>query len=345
MRFNPFTPTPFLLRTVTAVFVLGLCCVACTHDAAKEGEAAAPARESFPTLTKRAPVHFSHAMGPLGDTMRALGEATEGAFVLMSGLEERSIDAVSYKGTSYEQVIANLADAVQAKYVATPHYYLIFPEMYDALQHMSLDDQLSDAYKELKVGAVFGAKTNLFVLFAALSKSLDITIVADNYIAEARCGEIHLPQLPLGRVLEAMLQSARIAPDTVSIECTDEYIFLKAPQNENADTTRISPSDANAGDAMTERIVSLCLPDCGTEEEEGMVEAASAIPLHEALLPLPEQLGVEIVAQRALADIPINPCILNNVKLSTALDLLIRQWPLPYFGWEYRNDRILIRER
>ena len=57
-----------------------------------------------------------------------------------------------------------------------------------------------------------------------------------------------------------------------------------------------------------------------------------------------EQLGVKVTAQRRLAEIPINPVVFKNVRLETAMNLLLRQWPLAGFVWELQADRILIRE-
>lgn len=334
-------PFPSVLACMAAVLLIA----ACARDSAKGRPTLSPDSDPDSPKPKFGPVSFSHPMAPLGDMMRAFGGAAGGGFVLMSGLEEHAMAAVNYKGASYEQVIADFASAVNATYSHTSNYYLILPQRYEPLMGVSLLDKLDERYREMRVGAVFGAKTSLYVLFSALSKSLDITIVADNYIAESRSGELYLPDLPLATVLEAILQSARIADDAFEVESTPEYIFLRAPQNTGPASVRLetgSPNDASQ--ALLDRQVSLALP-ANPENKEDVVLVSQPVPLHDALFPLTEQLGVEIVARRQLADIPINPCVINKVRLSTALDLLIRQWPLASFGWEVQADRILIRER
>jgi hypothetical protein len=36
---------------------------------------------------------------------------------------------------------------------------------------------------------------------------------------------------------------------------------------------------------------------------------------------------------------------MTNVRLSTALDLVIRQWLIPNYGYQVTHDRIVIRTR
>lgn len=342
----------FSIKTVCSSFLFALACAvtlllfdACARDTAKEKPSLISDRAAATQKPKFGSVTFSHPIAPLGDMMRAFGEATDGAFVLMSGLEEHAVPAVNYKTASYEQVIADFSKAVNASYTHTPFYYLILPQQYEALETVSLADTLDAKYRELRVGAIFGAKTNLYVLFSALSKSLGITIVADNYIAESRCGELHLPELPLATILEAILQSARIGPDAFVIENTPEYIFIRAPKNESAASVCLNTDALDAEkQAILDRKVSLIMPEA-PDDKADVVLVSEPFPLQEALFPLTEQLGLEIVARRELADVPINPCVINNVRLSTALNLLIRQWPLARFGWELQTDRILIREQ
>jgi hypothetical protein len=210
---------------------------------------------------------------------------------------------------------------------------------------VSVQDKLDERFRNMRASAVFGAKTELYILFSALSESLDTAIVADNFIAEPRCGELYLPEAPLGVILEAILQSARVAPDSFVVESTPEYVFLRAAQNQSPPSVEIGsgPPDPSR-QALLEKKVSLVIPPLG-KDGQADVFAARPIPLHAALQVLTEQLGIEVVAQKQLANIPINPCVLKGVRLSTALDLLIRQWPVPEFGWEVQPERILIRKR
>jgi LysM repeat protein len=60
---------------------------------------------------------------------------------------------------------------------------------------------------------------------------------------------------------------------------------------------------------------------------------------------LSRQLGITIVAEKGLEGAPIKTGLMNDVRVSTALDLLVRQWPVPEFGYQFTQDRIVIRRR
>ena len=339
----------FFLRGPLTLLLLVLCACSTTRtqDKAKTppepeaSETASTAPLEKPTFP---PITFTHAPGPAGDILRDLGKQAGGGFVLMSGLEERAVPAVDFKQEPYDRAMTRFAASIPSICTHTPHYYLILPADYGALQSVDLADKLDPRYHPITAGAVFGAKTPLFAVFSALSASLDLTIVADNYIAESRCGELHLPELPLPVILAAILQSARIGTDAFTVESTPEYILFRAPRNEHPPSVRIdSPTPPPDAQALLDKPVSVTLPPLPDTRDQFVI-ASEPMPLHDVLYPLTEQLGIEIVAQRRLADIPVNPCVFRNVRLSTALDLLIRQWPLARFGWELQSGRILLRE-
>lgn len=349
---RPHTRLLFPCLRLTPSLIILLALAACSTPATKDktdsrpepapsaGSSPTPAEKpSFPDIT------FTHAPGPAGDILRALGEQAGGGVVLMSGLEERAVPGVSFKQEPYDRALARFAESIASVCTHTAHYYLILPSEYNALQEVVLEDKLDPLYRDIKAGAVFGAKTPLFSVFSALSVSLDITILADNYIAESRCGELHLPELPLPVILAAILQSARIGTDAFTVESTPEYIFFRAPRNEHPPSVRIEsaspPADAQA---LLDKRVSVTLPPLPDSKNQ-FVMASEPMPLREVLYPLTEQLGIEVVAQRRLADIPVNPCVFRNVRLSTALDLLIRQWPLAQFGWELQSGRVVLKQR
>ena len=349
---RPHTRLLFPCLRLTPSLIILLALAACSTPATKDktdsrpepvpsaGSSPTPVEKpSFPDIT------FAHAPGPAGDILRALGEQAGGGVVLMSGLEERAVPGVSFKQEPYDRALARFAESIASVCTHTAHYYLILPSDYNALQEVVLEDKLDPLYRDITAGAVFGAKTPLFSVFSALSVSLDITILADNYIAESRCGELHLPELPLPVILAAILQSARIGTDAFTVESTPEYIFFRAPRNEHPPSVRIEsaspPADAQA---LLDKRVSVTLPPLPDSKNQ-FVMASEPMPLREVLYPLTEQLGIEVVAQRRLADIPVNPCVFRNVRLSTALDLLIRQWPLAQFGWELQSGRVVLKQR
>lgn len=289
-------------------------------------------------------VNFEHSIAAIGDVIRAFGEQVGGGIVLMSGLEERAAPALVFRQMPYQEAVAEIAGSIECDYIHTPHYYMILPPEYQVLQNMQIGNALDARYATLSASVAFGAKTELYKVFAVLGESLDITIIADNIIAEARCGELFIDTAPLSVVLQSLLQSARIMPDSAVVESTPEYIFIRSVQNVGA-AQRLLNSTAISQEQRTllNRSVSLSLPNRTTSAQAAF--ASKPIPLSDALSPLTEQLGVEVVAQRRLADIPINPCQMNAITLETALSLILRQWPLPDFGFEMQEGRILIREK
>ncbi len=331
------------LSVMSCLVLLALC--ACSTGANKDKPS--PVDTTAPPVQKPVfpAVTFTHEMSPVGDMMRAFGEQAGGGFVLMSGLEERAVPKVEFQKQPYEQAIAHFASAVDCIYMHTPYYYLVVPPEYQQLETVSLAAKLNTTYASMNVSAAFGAKTELFIVLAALSESLDITVVADNFIAESCCGEVHLPEAPLAVILEAILQSARIPSDTLVVESTPEYIFLRAAHNESQASLRLDTGSLTAEQsALLDKEVSLSLPGV-PGDQEGLIFAFRPIALREALYPVSEQLGVKVVARRGLVDIPVNPVVIKRVRLETAMNLLIRQWPLAGFCWELQADRILLREQ
>ncbi|HDP33816.1 MAG TPA: hypothetical protein ENN29_01765 [Candidatus Hydrogenedentes bacterium] len=291
-----------------------------------------------------APVTFSHPISPIGDVVRLLGEQTTGGLVLMSGLEERAGANFDFRNTPYQEVVAQLAGAIECDYLHTPYYYMILPSEYALLQELTINEYLDSRHSGLTASVAFGAKTELYNVLAALGESLDITIIADNFLAEAHCGEMFLSDAPFPVILEAILRSTRLTPDSFAVENTPEYIFIHTTQNNDTDSRLLNRRPLTPEQqSLLDRIVSVSLPNENTAAQTPFT--AAPIALRDALLPLTEQLGIEIVAHRRLADIPINPCLMKNVRLETALNLLLRQWPLPDFGFEIQENRILLREK
>ncbi len=332
------------IRVAPWIALAAIC--ACSTVPGKNKPSPDTSSKNGPQKPVFSPVTFAHAISPAGDLLRDFGEQTSGGFVLMSGLEERAIPAVDFRNKAYEQVMAHIAEALGCTYKATPYYFILLPSEYKLLENVSFSEKMNETYGNFTASAVFGAKTELFIVFAVLSESLGLTIVADNFIAETHCGELHLPEAPLHVVLEAIIQSARISPDTLVLESTPEYLFLHATRNES-ETSLCHDATALTAEqqALLDRPVSLSLPGIPGEGKEDVIFAFQPIPLGDALFPLTEQLGIEVVAQRRLRNIPVNPIIFKNVRLQTALDLLIRQWPVTGFTWELQANRILIRER
>ena len=291
-------------------------------------------------------VSFDHQPGPLGDLVRTIGRETGGGIVVLSGLEERPVAAMKMDRQSYADVASKLAESVECTSAPLSNAYFIYPEPYASLLQISLEGRLSERFSAMNASVAFGAKTRLANVFAVLSESLGTAIVADNFIADATCGEMFMDHAPLQAILEAILMSARIPAQEIAIDCTDEYLFIASLRNTAPRSVFLSDEAALAEEqkALLDRVVDIVLPDPGTNAI-ATAFAAKAAPLKDVLTPLTRQVGAEVAAKRALADIPINPCTMHKVRLRTAMDLLIRQWPVASFGYEIVGNQLLIRPK
>jgi hypothetical protein len=90
------------------------------------------------------------------------------------------------------------------------------------------------------------------------------------------------------------------------------------------------------------QIVDVVFPLAPTEED-GFIFYPEPVKLADALATLGTQIGVRITAVPELENVPVNPCTFRNLPLQTALDLLLRQWPVAGYGYEVRDDGILLR--
>ena len=55
-----------------------------------------------------------------------------------------------------------------------------------------------------------------------------------------------------------------------------------------------------------------------------------------------EQLGMKVEADRRSSILPVNPAVMIDVPIETAMRLLIQQWPLPHYGYTATGDTIRI---
>ncbi len=279
----------------------------------------------------------------LGDAVRAVGEAHGGNLVLMGGAEPRPVTPANFKRAELSEVATSLAAAAGLAVQETPNYYFLFLPGYEPLVDVSLTGKLSPGFSLDTTDVTFGSGLRLYTVFAWMGYALDRTIVADNSVADARCGELALQQVPLEAALEAILKSARV--HAFAVDSTDEYVFLHNPNN-------TSPADAllntNALDseqeALLNRTVSVILPHAPTPGQPLEMQQHPT-DLGQVLNSLTRQLGVTVVAEAGLEELPVNPAVVVNVKVRTALNLLVRQWLVPNYGYQVTHDRIVIRTR
>ena len=342
---------PFRIAIAFAALSLTVLLLAsCATTAKKEGSgtAAVPDKaeetEQGKTVSAQdSTVTLTMTAAKQGDAVRAIGEAAGGNIVLMGGVETRPAGDLSFKQTPMSEVAATLAAKGKLAVQETPGYYFLFPAGYEPLLEVSLAGKLTPADSGHKTDVAFGTGLRLFNVFSWMSLALDRTIIADNAISEARCGELALKQVSLETALEAILKSARVVSFTV--ECTDEYIFFRNPDNANPATALLNtePLEQPQTDAL-ERRVTVVLPQAATTNRPVEMQWGP-VPLEEVLDSLSKQLGTPVVAEKGLDELPVTPAVMTNVRVRTALDLLVRQWLLPDYGYQVTHDRIVIRKR
>ena len=317
---------PFIIAVVTG----------CATVPNGEETAEAPAAASDGRVT------YSSQNARLGEAVRRAG-AAGGSVVLMGGLEEEPLGEVDFSQAEPQAVVSHLSDQADLAVEVTPNYSFLFPAEYQALTNVSLEGQLHSAHEGIETQIAFGSGTPLFMGLAWISQATGVTIVADNEVAEARSGEIALGAMPLSTALEALLKSARVA--NFFVDSSEDYIFLySGAQGHRSDMLLNRPALDQHQEAMLEQRVTVYLPEPPTRPNEIRM-LPGATPLAEVLPSLSRQLGVRVVAEPGLEELPVNPAVFRDVPVSTAMDLLIRQWLRPEYGYHAAHDSLVIRRR
>ncbi|MBW7864944.1 MAG: hypothetical protein GX580_17565 [Candidatus Hydrogenedens sp.] len=315
----------------------------------------APAREKTaesgakPARTAAAPAFpkasFQHETAPAGDIVRKIGEEVGGGIVLMQGLEERSMPGFEVDGAAYAALVQKLAEPLESRAEPLPHAWFIAPPDYAGLLDTRLEGRLPERFAAMTGTVAFGAKTPLSNVLAVLSQNMGVTLVADNFITGARCGELFMGPAPLPEILAAVLMSARVPPDAYAVEGTDEYVFIRSTRNTAPPSLLVNGENLTPEQrALLDRVVDVVLPEPGANPVETAFGARPA-PLKSVLTPLTQQFRVVVSAKKVLADVPVTPCVMRGVRLGTAMDLMLRQWPTDRVVWEVVDDQVLIRPR
>jgi hypothetical protein len=279
----------------------------------------------------------------LGLAVRQIGEAAKPSLVLMSGIENSPLASVSFRNEKFEKVVEALSAESNLKNQRCPHYVFVYPTGYEALEAVSVSGKVDPAFNIGVQGMAFGSGLHLYTVFSWLSLALDVTVVADNSIAEAQCGELVLGNVPLTDAIDAILKSARVVK--FSVDSTGEFIFISTPGNKSAASNLLNEDAlSDAHKAFLEKKVNVFLPQAPAEGQS-VEMALGPKPLGEVLASLSEQFGMKIVAEEGLEKLPVNPAVLRGVRGKTALDLLVRQWLKPDYGYQMVQDRIVIRKR
>jgi hypothetical protein len=287
-------------------------------------------------------VKLNQDYNSLDMTVRQVGEKVGGGLVTMCGVGDRPLPPMSFKHKPYGKFAAQLASLTQCACESTPYYYFLYAPGYESLLSIALSNRLTPRYQTQSAAIAFGANTKLYNIFTTMNRTLGITILADNTMAESTCGEFFLPDMPLPLALEAVFKSARISPDGFEVESTDDYIFFRSKINRTAPSTLLNEDALNNEQrAAIEQRVTVTLPETPSVRA-GVAFYNNATTLQNVLAPLSAQLGVKITAEAKLNNLPVTPSVINNVPLRTAMDLLVRQWPVPQFGWVILDNHIVI---
>lgn len=281
--------------------------------------------------------------GPVGLAFRELSEAFSINVVLMNGLELGQAGPYHLEKDAPAAAIREIADDLGYEIHDAPHYIFVFAPGYEALRDVSVSAGIDKEIAGLRVDVAFGADTPLYSALALLGHTLGHTVIADNAIAAALCGEIRLKDVPLGAALDALLQSARVSRESFYVESTPDYTFVASTSNV-AGRPLLLGEDSLTDEqvAMLGRDVCVMLPFLQDDPEhlQGRIGAST---LEEVLEGLSEQLGVLVTADANMHRLPVNPAVMTNVRVATALDLLIRQWLVPEFAYAVDDTGIHLR--
>lgn len=295
--------------------------------------------ESRPQSGEATPVTAEYLKQPLGIIVRDLAQQSGTGVVLMNGLEAVIIPEFRVDNTPPETALNQLADLTSLAAHQTPHYTFLYDQTYESLTTLRLDDVIPSTYANVNVDIAIGSDTPLFSALALIGHSTGLTLVADNAIADASCGELSLSNVPLIQAIEAILQSARIPRSNVSILASEEYIFMASPAHR---MRRDLLDESDNTQSMLDEPCSLSLL-VYTGNDGQMNSQLGASPLHAVLPELSLQLGMPVKATDDVRTLPVNPMVINNVPRSTALNLIVRQWMIPAFQYEVIDGTITIK--
>jgi len=279
----------------------------------------------------------------LGGTVRRIGEISTTNLVLLCGGGERPIPPVSFRRANTKKVARKLQEISGYLVQECPSYSFIYPYGYNQLEAISLAGKIEPALADINVDVAFGENMPLYWTFSWLSHVLGVTIIADNAVAEAKCGELTLSNVPLGDALEAIAKSARLVQ--FEVESTNEYIFFRTSDNISEKNQLLNPDPLDEHqEALLNKRINLLLPDLPVNPNKiDLPEGAQSLEAVRDVLEA--QLGVRVVFEPELGILPINPAVMKNVRMRTALDLLIRQWLVPDFGYYVFEDIVCICKR
>jgi hypothetical protein len=276
--------------------------------------------------------------------VRRLGEAgTGGGVVLVAGLEERPTPAMSLSSAPLNRGLARLMGAADLVVQDMGAYQLVHPPGYEVLADTRVQAPLPEAFETQRASIALGAGTDLYTALALFSELLQFTILADNVLSDgAWCGELYVDNAPAPAVLQAILQSALIAPNAFVMEAGPTHLFLRSVANQSLPDSCLNRAALEpASQAWLQQPIDLRIPQSG-----GSLQFRDGyLPLQTLLPSLSEALGVPVLADPDVADFPVYPAVFAQVPAETLLSLIVRQWPYDRFGYSLTTAGVRFHTR
>jgi hypothetical protein len=274
----------------------------------------------------------------LGLTIRTTATKLGTNWALMNGVEATPFSELIINDETEEKISEAIASHARLETRIIGNIRFFFPEEYSGLLSSANGDIWSAKYSEKQFGLSFGADTPLSSLLATLGQSLKMTVVSDHTISDSLSGEISFSGVTLPDALAALLLSARIPLDSISFEHSDEYVFIHSIRNPSRPNYQIATPTPQNSQTLTER----CTIDLANEIVNDSGIRTNYKKLSEVVKQLSEQFEVAIEFDPTLKDFPITPMYIHDVTRKQALELLLRQWPVPQFGYSFDGEKILL---
>lgn len=331
-----------MIRVTRAKILLAVCIGAGLLPACVS-TTAPPGSDAPPRAMAGEPLTHSVRAGEVQLVLREIGPALATNVALMNGVEHRIVGPYEFRQATDDAVLHALASNAGLERFENSGYEFLAPADYRRLDALDLRTELPAGFTLPRASVAIGADTPMFDALPLLGQAFDTTLVADNAVADAHSGELSLPDIDGVGALEALLKSARLDTTAFNIEHGDGYLFFYAAGNApRADVIGNRDVLSDARRALLNRVITLRLPDPGYAPNE-VGAYASATTLVNVLPALSAQLGVSVTADPRLHRFPVNPCLMNDVTVETALRLLINQWLVRDFVVDVLDDALHIR--
>lgn len=305
---------------------------------------APPVSKSVSVDHGSATITMKAARGPVGLLLRQIAAEYPVDVVLMKGLELGLAGPYDFDKATAGEVLGRIATDMGYEVDARPDYTYLFAPGYETLRRVSLEGLINVSAEGTHVDLAVGSDTPLYSAFILLGHGLGYTLVADNAIAGALCGEIRLRDVSLTSALEALLQSARISTEVVKVESTSTYTILTSTANRWQRGMLLGAVKDSEMEVL-ERVVRVALP-LSQGDPRHIQGRMGAMTLGEVLPELSAQIGLQVRADADILNLPVNPMLLIDLPIGTVLRLFMWQWLVPEFEFTLTENEIrLVRKR